>query len=340
MDDAVKFLQWSAVAVVMLCCLVAKAEDDPNALLKSKGLELDGSTWVLPIEADLNREMARLRQLSGALNKAQNEAQKFEQMLGKVNAQIAVWTKQHQQLLKEAKKPMPQSKLNRVTDEIRKLEAQINAAQAQGNERRGELNAAVTQVMDGYATELMAFYARAEASMKQYDELAKDQAVQAAIKASSEAEGRPVTLGPSDNFDRQWKTIEQMRDEIRAADIPLEKDGKALWVTVKINGQAAQRMVLNPQSNLTSLSSDVAQQLGVTVTPEMKTLECKFSDGRVVKGKLQLVALVCMFLRTVRLPNIRVRPAPLRAAARACGLRSGVRAVAGGRGASDHILLL
>ena len=279
MKNTMKFLQWTAVAVAMTCCLAAKAEDDPNALLKSKGLELDGSTWVLPLEEDLNREMAKLRQLSGEARKAQNETRKFDQMIRKVKGQIGAWKQQHERLVKETRKAMTDNKYNRIVEEINKLEAQINAAEAEGNKRQGELDAELTEALGAYSMEMMNFYDKAEASVKQYAELAKDEEVQAAIKASSEAEGRTITLGPSSNFERQWKTLSRMREELKAGEIPLEKDGNSLWVGVKINGQPIRQMVLDTGCSDISLPFDFARQLGITITPEMPTVQCSLADA-------------------------------------------------------------
>lgn len=313
-----------AVILLMMLSLTVglKAADDEEKsdatkLLESQGLTLAGSTWVLPLDKEINSEMGKVRRLASVAKKAQNEARKADRNIRRVKSQLAAWEYEHDKLVKETRKSMTDNKYNRIVEEINKLETQINAARSHRDEREAEMSELIDEALGAYAEELIEFHEIAEATTKRYEELEKDEAVQNALKTETESAGRKITLGPSSNFARQWKTLKRMREDIRAGEISLEKEGNSLWVDVKINGKPTRQMVLDTGASYLSLPHDFTISLGIEVTDKHQTVQVSLADGRLVDGKLVVLETVQIgqFLRkdieAIVLPEDLIAATPL-----------------------------
>lgn len=302
--------------MLSLLCTQAFAED-PEQVLKDKGLEAVGNTWVLPIDKDINKEMSSVRKLYGDARRAEANARTFDKKIRRVKQQIAAWEYERERLAKETRKAMTSNKYNRIVEKVNELETFIDAAKKERSEREDEMNAELSEALGNYASELIDFHEKVVWAENKYQELAKDEAVTAALKALSDKEQREQTLGPSSMFDRQAKVVTRMREEIKAGEITLEKEHNTLWVDVAINGKNTRQMVLDTGASFLSLPHDFANDLEIVVGSEAQDIQVSLADGKIVDAKLvmlesvQIGQFVVKDVEAVVLPEHLIAATPL-----------------------------
>lgn len=306
------------VALLMLVIGVMPVHgEEPAKVLADKGLERAGKTWVLELEKSLRKELAEVRKTYVDARKAQAEARRFDKKIRRVKAQIAHWQRQLEDMKLETRKAMTENQYNRLVEKINDLEKQITAAQTERKQREDKMNEDVEKALGAFSMKLLDLYDKLVAAQETYKSLAKNEAVTEAITAVNDAEEIEMKLGPSSSFDRQFQMVERMREEIKAGEIHLEKEGNSLWVDVRINGESPRQMVLDTGASYLSLPHDFAADLGIDPTQDSEDIQVSLADGKIVDAKLvvlksvQIGQFIVKDVPTVVLPESLVAAPPL-----------------------------
>jgi clan AA aspartic protease (TIGR02281 family) len=135
----------------------------------------------------------------------------------------------------------------------------------------------------------------ADPARRQYDVLAKDPGLAAAVAAYNAKTADTVKIGPSGEFASDFRFLNQCVDEFMAEGIPARMGHGTPQVEVTINGKKI-AMTWDSGATFVSLSAETAEVLGIHATDKDPKIELTIADGSKVLSTL------------VTLPSVSVGP--------------------------------
>ena len=214
------------LALLLPCTTLSADDSSAEALLKSKGLRRQGTTYVLPGEAEFSRKLGTARALYKAFTGAVMQEESLTRQLEANKGMIQQLTQQRiflNQQLSQATTAQENNRLvgmiNEVTDRINLLN---NAAEDTGTSK--EIRAQASNRREAYIQALLDLRALADSTAKAYEELAEDAEVKDALAALSKPSRPKVTLGPSRTHLANVKLLEKAEAGILTETIQLRSD--------------------------------------------------------------------------------------------------------------------
>ena len=296
-----------------------EALDAAETVLKSEGLTKQGSAYVLPEEAEVNKGAAELRKVQTDLAKASRELEKEEKRMAQIKAFIASKEFEARKLYDELSKGnltvernnQLVGKLKVIEDEIKKIkEGPYKAAGKEHN----EANDAFIKLREEFIQKTVTLEHQAEKLNKRYEELAASEDVKKAIADVSTATKMKATLGPGAGFKGNLLSLRKARKDILSEKIDVKIENNVPWVDAIIDGKTRQPMVLDSGAGLVTLPHDVAQKLGLIPTKDTPQIRLTLADGKIVEGWLMSVKSITVGPFTVENVECAVLPENLIAA--------------------------
>jgi clan AA aspartic protease (TIGR02281 family) len=157
---------------------------------------------------------------------------------------------------------------------------------------------------DDYVSVLIELADKMEEAASQYAALAADETVKQRLIQLNEKAGPRVRLGPSDQFKEELPWVRRQREKVNSAVIKFStQDGGVPQVKVTVNGKTEIRMIVDSGASIVTLTSDVADRLGLKPGPGDPVTHLVLADGKVTDAKL-------MTLKSVRLGGFTVENVP------------------------------
>ena len=177
-----------------------------------------------------------------------------------------------------------QGQLRLLSREGERLAAQVGRFRQEHNQAR-----------EMYVQQILDARRHADQTQRRYQELADDQEVAALLENVRSEQGKPIELRPSPSFRSSLKRLGDLEETVITEAIPLRRAaGGTFYVTVVVNGQHAQEMVLDSGAAVVSLSAQAAADCGVVVKPSDPELTLQLADGSRISA------------RRVQIPSVRV----------------------------------
>ena len=260
-----------------------------EALLKTKGLTRQGSTYVVEQESELTKGMVDIRKVQTDMAKASRELDKAERRQMLVKNHIAGKEFELRKLNEELAKPGISAaknneiiaKMNIIQDDI-KIVVQGPLKQTQGEV--SEANDEFIKARQVYIEKTVALAAVAEQVKTKYEELAKDAAVGAALAEIEAETKKKVSLGPSVAGKSSLTLVERNNKTILSESIPVRVEGDVPLVDVIINGKTRRSMVFDSGAGIVSVPADLAKELGLTPSADTPKLRLQLADGKIVEA--------------------------------------------------------
>ncbi len=285
-----------ALLALALIALPVLADEASEKALTEKKLVLKAPAYVLDGETEFNKEMAMVRQNQQELERAKSAHRTFEKKVSVLKGRHAYLQDQVTQLQAKRAQPNTKEDFTRLNNEIAKLQVELNKLNKEKMEKEKESQAKVDKAQDTYIQKVQATMKLGDTLTEQYAALAKDEAVKTAIDAINTEKKTKNTLGPTKQFENNYKNLKVLHTAIQSGEITLRKEGGVMWVDVKVNNKPTQSMVLDTGASTISLPHDVAAGLGIVVTEAHPAIKMQQANGSLIDGRI-------VTLETVQLGN-------------------------------------
>lgn len=275
------------------CCLygggisVVVGQDDPQAVLKDKGLKPVSGIAVLGDETKVSKMLGDVPKYRRELTEASKVVAAAERTVFEKDVVIQQCLQQRRLLnsqLANARTVEQNNKLVATINELSdRIELMSNSEQIEKNAK--DLRAKANQLREKYVDHVLEIRKLHDKLLQDYEELANDSDVKAALEEVSKTTGKPVKLGPSRILLSAGPNIKKIADTVLLEKIALRGgDDKVWYVSVVVNGRPAQEFVLDTGASILSLPAKVAEDLGLEVSASSPTLRLQLADGRVIEA--------------------------------------------------------
>src|SRR2546421_3872183 len=194
----------------------------PEEVLKGKGLIKVGALYLLEIDIKLPEKVRAIRAAKFKVDENASKRIKLEKDIESAIATISQCERQAADLnasLPNAKK-VGVYKYNETLGQIRAVDATAVEAIAFLQRQEKELNK-LGDPSDDYINSLVDASDKMEAAARQYQSLATDEEVKAALATLNQKPGPKMRLGPSPQFNSELPGIHKMRESVRGTVIKL-----------------------------------------------------------------------------------------------------------------------
>ncbi|MEO6436804.1 MAG: aspartyl protease family protein [Tepidisphaeraceae bacterium] len=288
--------------------LVAQASSAPEEVLTAKGLTKVGATYVLESDA---RMPEALRVIRASKKKLEDNARKRGMLKAQIkDAQntIAALDRQYGDLNARFNPNLSTRERNDIISATNALESRMREGKRYSDDKEKDLKG-IIDPKDDYVAAVLDLSTRMEAAQKQYEALAADAEVTAAIARINDKAKPKVKLGPSEQFNTELKPLRKQRETIESSVITLGTKHGVPTVDVTLNGTVTEPMVLDSGASLVTLSPATAAKLGLKPSDKDPVLKLSLADGRVVEGRLMTLDSVRVGHFTVQDVECAILPA-------------------------------
>jgi clan AA aspartic protease (TIGR02281 family) len=304
----------------------------PDELLKSLGLTRSASTWVLPDEKSVLKDLRDARELyrrvaQGMLGQRMlaYNAQNRQAALMQLRQQSAVMNQQIAQLdtqINALADPLnasggyAQMQQNQLSQQRNRLVAannqmvnQLNALQEQAQAENKDpaqdpshqLSAEVAESREKYMQAVLDLRKSVDLVMAKYSEIAKKPETAKALADLTASTKNHHKLGPSKALLDAIKQLERAEGSVQSANIELKRVNGVFHLYATLN-RVPTNMIFDTGAGLTTISSALAKKIGLKPRPDDSTVHLKTADGTVVDSKLMTIPSVRVGKFTI--PNV------------------------------------
>jgi clan AA aspartic protease (TIGR02281 family) len=283
-----------AAGTTPLPAAVPAAVDGPFAAWK---LNVAGGLLLLPDEAAMRPATLKVHGLRTKLESEMNARAGVNRAIDAATAEFErLWGRLDdlESQIKKAKDPAAHDALIAPYNETLRGEQQQRAKVLDLQKRLGGIEDSQTD----FRNALLAAVKVAGPAQKQYEALAKDPKLAAAIAAHN-AKNTPVKVGPSEEFAADYDFLSQCVDQFVAEVVPARMDNGTPVVAVTINGKKV-AMIWDSGATYVSLSAETAEELGIHPTDKDPTVEMVIANGSTVRSKMVILPTVTVGVFTAK----------------------------------------
>jgi len=285
--------------------LAHAAPATPEEVLKGKGLIRVGVAYLLDDDVKLPERLRTMRAAKFRVDENASKRMKLEREIENAKGRYLECGRE----LVQTNAAMPAAKKAGAF----KYNELVNAGNALITEqdelahfiqcKEKELNK-LGDPSDDYINTLVSAADKMEAAARQYDSLATDEEVKAALTAINQRPGPKVRLGPSSQFNSELPGIRKLREMVRGSVIKLNvQPGGIPEANVVINGKLNVLMAVDTGASSMTLTSDVARKLGLKIDGNTPVTKSYSADGKPTETRVVMLESVRLGQYTVE--NVR-----------------------------------
>jgi clan AA aspartic protease (TIGR02281 family) len=296
----------------------ASAESSPLSVLKGHNLDRSGTTWILTsAEKNVLKDLADARALYQQVAEALMRQQELEMGAEGRNAEI-LELRERSQILNDQIAAINQqlnnlvappsgnnfvnqqraqlaeqnnilvAQRNQVTNMLDTLQEQ---SKAQGQEQKPQLIAEVAQSREKYMQALYDLRKSVNNLTSKYDELSKRPEIPKALEELSASTKTKQRLGPSAKIREAIKVLEKTEGSVQSEAIDLHRENGVFHVYASL-GKVPTKMVFDTGASLTTISTNLANRIGLKPKASDPSVQLKTADGTVVAAKRLVIPSV------------------------------------------------
>jgi len=313
------------------------AEAGPEVVLKNQGLKRSGTTWLLPGETAVLKDLRDAKDLYRQVAEGVAQQQQLEYSAQNRKVMVQQLRDQNDMLSQQIKELEQQSEnlnfpgggvavqqqrdqVNRqrglLVAENNQIINQLNSLQEQNKDQdqdpKLQLNAEVGQSREKYMQAVLDLRKSVDDITGKYNELAKNPEVTKALDTLSASSKSKHKLGPSKALNEAIKLLTRAEGTVQSETISLHKENGVFHVmTTVMNGKKKEpvRMVFDTGAGLTTISSKLADSLGLKAKPTDEPITLKIADGSEIKGRKLTVPFIRLGKFTIANVECAVMPA-------------------------------
>jgi aspartyl protease family protein len=263
-------------------------------VLKDRGLKRVGSSFILAAEANVQKKVNEARYLSKQLSDALMRQEAYEQEVRDQKVMIQQLTEQRIFLNGQLAQNLPVLQHNQIVAEFNIVTDRLNLLRGQATD------ASVKQRIDEDVPQQRAAYIQAVLDLRQlvdqtiarYDELAKDNDVQDALKTLGAKSKSPIKFGPSRDFQDKVKLLAKVEKSVLTEAVDLRRRGGVYEVDVTFNKNETVSMIFDTGASFVTLSADLARRIGLQPKATDTPLELHVADGSVIQARQMTIPSV------------------------------------------------
>ncbi len=274
--------------------------DGPDALkkiqadLKANGMRVSGSTVILVAEGDVSRSFRAVSDLRKKLVTASRGVAMAQQQEAEIKKQtnglIAINARLNAQLA--GINPNDVASNNRLVAAINSNQSQIQLMQwalKNQEQRIKAIRGSTNDVREDYIDLVLKLRKQIDTISQTYKTMAEDSSVKTLLAQLDRVTGKSHTFAESRGLQRSVTRLEGLEGEILTESIPLRRQGSTFHVSVVVNGNHKQDMVLDSGAGIVSLPHDVAMRCGIMITANDRQIRLSLADGRTINGHLVML---------------------------------------------------
>ena len=249
--------------------LVLGSADDtptPTELLKSKGLRRSGDLFVLGAENDVQKAVNETRAASKAVTQIQERKKQFDQRLREGDETARQLMEQRIVLNQQLSVASNAAEHNRIAGMLNETNDRLNLLQRELNDPDASQGAAAQVAMkrEIFIEKVLKLREVVDQALADYEKVAKDPEVTAALEAINKAGPKAVKLGPTKTLLNNVKNLENVEKAVLTETIPLRKEGGIYWLDVTFNGKVTKPMAFDTGASVVVLPFAMAREVGLT----------------------------------------------------------------------------
>ena len=273
----------------------ATLPEDISNLFAEHGLRLVGSNLTLDLDNELAKEVKELPQAKKVFLTAERERVSAESEVEQIKQRIAELRMRHTMLSGQLANVTDVVSNNRIVGELNAIAGTINALgdkQKQAAENSKAYRSKCNDVREEFLQTLMGLSEKRNDAFRKWESLATDKKVTDAVEMAAIEIGHELVVKPSSTLLLADKQLRKYEEAVTSDSLLLEKQGGYLWSNVVINNQPAERMIVDPNASVMSISQDLADRLGIEAKKDDPAVVVNLADGRKIPGKLIKLASV------------------------------------------------
>jgi clan AA aspartic protease (TIGR02281 family) len=266
------------IAITLLAICALAADQSPDELLKSKQLTKVGAYYLLDVDAKLPQSLRAIRQADAELATYSKRRHYLDDEVERTQSSQIRWGSELQEIQNRlSQNPDPKTNNDLVFQANQRITA-IKQAEQYIDQCHKDL--AHLQTPPDSLNLTIDLAQRMQAAATQYDLLAADDAVKAALEQLNQSPGIKFRLGPSPQFKTELPILRRENDKLTAAPIKLEFAGGVPHVQAMLNGSLSKSMVFDSGAGEVVLTSAVATEIGLHPSPNDPQITTIDANGR------------------------------------------------------------
>ena len=265
---------------------------DAASLLEARGLDRQGTVWILKDESKLNRALRDVRNLDRKVKTARKAAARMARNLEGLDDEMESLKRRRRQIgeqlprLDARRHNQAVATLNQLTVRLAELHELKYTS-----EEPAEVRTALAAATQGYIQHILDTRRAADEVTKDYKELAGDLEITAALTELSRAQEQSLTLGPSRRFVKGVKHLQRLEKAIHSEQISLRRRAGTFLVPVNFNGKVTRELIFDSGASAVSLPAALAAEIGLTPSPSDPTTHVWLADGSVIQATVMTIPL-------------------------------------------------
>ncbi|WP_435010275.1 retropepsin-like aspartic protease family protein [Tundrisphaera lichenicola] len=290
---------------------LAGAEDPADLVLKEKGLRKSGTTFVLPAESEVQKQVVEARSLYKQMTTALLQQKGYDQGLRENQQAIRILTEQRIELNQRLAQASNVAENNQLVAMVNGVSDRLNLIHQQQADTgmKQRIDSEVANRREAYVQAVLDLRQLVDATAETYGKLAGDKDVKEALSQVNEKSKGKATLGPSKSFLANVALLEKAEAAVLSETVDLRKEGGIFWLDVTFNGKVTRPMAFDTGAADVVLPADLADLIGLKPGPDDPIVKCRVADGSIVEARQMTVPSMRVGKFTVKDVNCTVMPA-------------------------------
>ncbi|NUQ65914.1 MAG: TIGR02281 family clan AA aspartic protease [Pirellulales bacterium] len=312
-----------AVPTILLSTAMWAAGADAEAILEASGLRKLSTSFALPEEAELSKQVRDADSLKRELFDTQKKVEELKKQVEDKRKLMIGYLEKRRELRAQLAAAKSVEAHNRIVLTLNELGDRVVLLH-ESKQEEDSLKAAMSdlgRLTEQYIEHLLKMRQFYDQVAGKYKQLSADPAIKQAIEQYNAKNERKFSLGPSASFLSNGRRLVKLEESVLSDSIALRRGAGDLWnLNVTFNGKQSTEMAIDTGASIIALPWRTAEQVGLKPSDDNEAIQLQMADGRVVEGKLVIAEKVRVGRFTAENVECAVMPAEMGEASPLLGL--------------------
>jgi aspartyl protease family protein len=266
-------------------------EASAKAKLADQGIRVTHAGLSLTDEADLNKAFGEAAVLKRKMAVAARDLEAIQEQDEEIHENVRELTQQNvainRQLAASRNRYLHNQLVGAANANVSEMKLMMQG-QEQSKKEVDRIRQSANAAREKYVEQILKTRELADAVLEKYSTLAEDKEVQSALDEWNAAAKTKFKLAPSRMLKLHLKRLQALERTVISDKISLRRQGESYYVSVVINGQPAQELIVDSGANTVMLPYKIAQECGVSVDASSPDVTIGTANGGRSKAKLAM----------------------------------------------------